>query len=170
MTMQIENLFPAAIGAISDLPTRLRAEGQVRGLSEADCDALVALLPSQLAAAGCFLDRLTSLWKYEFGEPARIGHELLWGHLWTPVPLLRIRFCRIWTDLRQEEGELAAAFESLDARKVHFAIVGDAKPDIHLLTRRPSDRDFLIGLFAANEGTRFTFRRGCPPHDVDPNQ
>ncbi len=285
--MLIEKLFPAAIEAISDLPARLRAEGVARGLSEAQCDALVSHLPLQLAQAECFLDRRTGLWKYEFGEPGHVGTKLIWGHLWTPVPvlfdviacakqrlpakklaaymarlasdpgkhlehlaemfpLLRVdplisaehevsgrgdgnrtidweigprgnrmvlldvkrRFRDffalmgaalptdtepephhdhallfrsvegkfreadpdqvlqgVWisTDIKQEEAELAAAYQNLDGKKVHFAMLGDARPDIHLITRRKTDRAFLLDLFDAVEGERFTFNRGSKP-------
>jgi hypothetical protein len=69
----------------------------------------------------------------------------------------------IWTDIKQEESEFAAAFEKLDAEKVHFVIIGDAEPDVHVLTRRPSDLAFLLELFAARKGPRFTFVRGVRP-------
>lgn len=71
----------------------------------------------------------------------------------------------VWivTDIKQDETELQAAFDALDSEKVHFTILGDAKNDVCLLTRRPEDRGFLLGLFGVAEGKRFTFRREIKP-------
>jgi hypothetical protein len=66
----------------------------------------------------------------------------------------------IVTDIKQSESELQAAFNALDARRVHFAILGDTEQDVWLLTRRPEDRPFLIQLFAVSESKRFVFDRG----------
>ena len=65
----------------------------------------------------------------------------------------------IVTDIKQEASELDAAFRSLDAAKVHFAVVGDHRPDIHLLVRREQDRSFLLDLFKATKSERFVFNR-----------
>jgi hypothetical protein len=89
MPMLIQQIQPELVGGIDNLPNRLRLEAVGHGLTEAECDALVATLPPELAACDCFLDRLTGLWRYEFGEPHRVGNELIWGaHMWLPVPVL----------------------------------------------------------------------------------
>jgi hypothetical protein len=283
--MWIELIKPEFIEEKCPLPSRLRAEGLARGWSEAKCDAFLATIPVQLAGCECFLDKLTGLWRYEFGEPHRVGSEFIWGtHMWPPVsalfdalscarlrlpqsklnaylalvagdprkhqeylaemfPLLRVdpaisaehevtgqgigsttidwaigphdnrlvlmdvkrRFIDfiaqmdntpattgdaaapthdpallfrsvekklrpiepdkvlqgVWivTDIKQEAAELAAAFENLNSAKVHFAFLGDHQADAHLLTRRPSDRSYLLKLFGSCESTRFTFSR-----------
>jgi hypothetical protein len=281
--LRIEQIMPEFIAAKGTLPACLREEGLSRGWSEAQCDALIAALPPQLAACECFLDKLTSLWRYEFGEPHQVGGSLVWGiHMWPPVrvlfdvldcalrrlteekrtayfcvlvdlhkhqeflaemfPMLRLdgavpadhevarlgvgnrtvdwaigpaenrrvlldvkrRFADfvsqmaaegklppehdvgllfrsvegkflpadprstlqgVWivTDIKQDETELQAAFDALDPAKVHFTILGDAKNDICLLTRRREDREFLLALFGVAEGKRFTFRREIRP-------
>ncbi len=84
--MWIEKIQPEFVGAKSTLPVRLREEGLARGT---DCDALLAILPPELAACECFLDRLTSLWRYEFGQPREVDGSLVWGvHMWPPVRML----------------------------------------------------------------------------------
>ncbi len=67
----------------------------------------------------------------------------------------------VWiaTDIKQEATELDDAFGALDSAKVHFAILGDAEPDICLLTRRPEDRPFILHLFRATESLRHVFNR-----------
>src|ERR1700676_3101694 len=77
--MLIEAVLPQLIGGVDTLLVRLAAEGRARGLSEDLSNAVVAMLPPNLAACGCFLDRLTGIWRYEFGLPHRIGNELIWG-------------------------------------------------------------------------------------------
>ena len=42
----------------------------------------------------------------------------------------------IVTDIKQEASELATTFKGLRADKVHFALLGDHLPDIHMLVRR----------------------------------
>ena len=284
MVMWIERIEPRLVADKSTLPGCLRAEGTRRGLSEFECSALLASVPPKLPSCECFLDALTGIWRYEFGQPHEVAGELVWGtHMWAPVPVLfdvlacaRLRlppakhaaylallggderkhqdylaemfpmlrvepsiaaeYEAAWrgagnrtldwaigpaggrlvlldvkrryadfvaqmknapaagsmpapehdvallfrsveskllssnpdevlqgvfiaTDIKQEATELAAAFKSLDSAKVHFAILGDAAPDICLLTRRPEDRPFLLNLCHATEGTRFAFDR-----------
>jgi hypothetical protein len=90
MALVIENVAPELVGAIDTLPVKLREEAISRRLSETEADALMAALPQELAACGCFLDRLTGLWRYEFGAPHTVGRELVYGtHMW---PLLRVLF------------------------------------------------------------------------------
>jgi hypothetical protein len=89
MTMLVERVAPELVGDKSTLPVRLQAEAESRGWSESRYDALLATVPAQLLACGCFLDRLTGLWRYEFGEPHKVGGQLIWGvHMWLPVPVL----------------------------------------------------------------------------------
>lgn len=280
MTMWIEKIKPELVGGKSTLPDCLAAEGVSRGWAAAETAALMALLPPALSACACFLDKLTGIWRYEFGRPHTVGNELLWGtHMWPPVPvlfevlacarlrlppeklaayltlltdadkqqeylaemfpLLRVnssipanheaggrgagnttvdwaigpvngrsvlldvkrRFADfiaqmsmpaegsvpapehdpallfrsvekkylpadpdavlqgawIVTDIKQEAGELDSAFAGLDAGKVHFAVLGDHRPDIHLLVRREQDRAFLLDLFRTAKSDRFVF-------------
>jgi hypothetical protein len=66
----------------------------------------------------------------------------------------------IVTDVRQEETELQAAFDALDPARVHFAVFGDERADVCLLTRGTEHRRFLLELFGVHESARFVFRRG----------
>jgi hypothetical protein len=282
MSMIIESIRPELVGGKSTLAACLRAESGSRGWPEAAREALLATVPPPLLACECFHDKLTGLWRYEFGEPHRVRSELVWGtHMWSPVPVLldvlacarqrlppqklaaylallgnpakhqeylaemlpmfrvdpaipaehearlmgagnktidwlvgpvdgrRVLFdvkrrfadfiammdglsaddaaapghdvgllfrsvegkfrhsnpdqllqgAWIVTDIKQDEAELGGTFAALDAGKVHFAVLGDAEADVHVITRRPEDRGFLLRLFQANESTRFVFDR-----------
>ena len=67
----------------------MAAEGRSRGWSDEDCAALLAIVPPELVSCACFLDRLTGIWRYEFGRPHQVGDSLIWGtHMWAPVPIL----------------------------------------------------------------------------------
>ena len=283
MNMLIESVSPELVGAKSTLPACLRAEAAIRGWPDAERETLLAVVPAELLACECFHDKLTRLWRYEFGEPHQVGSELVWGiHMWPPVPVLfdvlacaqqrlppqklaaylalladprkhpeylaemfptlrvdhaipaehevgglgegsrtvdwvigpvdgrrvlldvkrrladfiaavgersadeaaaprhdvgllfrsvenkylqsvpdeLLQGAWIVTDIKQSESELQAAFNALDARRVHFAILGDTEQDVWLLTRRPEDRPFLLQLFAVSESKRFVFDRG----------
>jgi hypothetical protein len=280
MTMWIERINPAFVGAKSGLLGCLTAEGRGRGWSDQECEALLAIVPPALLSCACFLDRLTRIWRYEFGRPHQVGADLIWGtHMWAPVPVLfdvlvcaRLRLppdklsanlklltapekhqeylaemfpvlrvdpaipaqheaagrgagnrtidwtigpvggrtvridvkrryadfiaqmgapmegavpapehdpallfrsvenkfvaadpgavlqgAWIVTDIKQEAAEFEKAFSALDAEKVHFTVVGDHRPDIHLLTRREQDRPYLLDLFRAVPSERFVF-------------
>ena len=280
--MWIEKVMPEFVGAKSTLPMCLREECRARGRPDADCDALIAILPPELAACECFLDKLTSFWRYEFGQPHKVDGSLVWGiHMWPPVrvlfevldcalkrlpaqkraayctlladrgkhqeylaetfPMLRVdeavsaeyevaglgtgnrtvdwalgpigtrrilldvkrRFTDffsqmtetavtsgaapahdvqlmfrsvepkflaanpdetlqgVWivTDIKQDEQELLATFDALDAAKVHFAILGDAESDVFILTRRSDDVPYLLSVFGATQSERFVFKR-----------
>ena len=89
MTMWIDKVKPELVGGKSNLPECVRVEGRSRGWSEQECDALLAVVPPELMSCDCFLDRLTGLWRYEFGRPHQVGDQLILGtHMWSPVAIL----------------------------------------------------------------------------------
>lgn len=280
--MWIEKVQPELVGGKSTLPECLSEEGRSRGWSEEQCGALLAIVPPELSSCACFLDKLTGIWRYEFGRPHTVSQSLVWGtHMWAPVPVLfdvlvcaRLRLAAeklaayltlltdidkhqeylaemlpllrvdpavpahhevagrgtgnktidwaigpsagrcvlmdvkrryadfiaqmgapmetevpapehdpallfrsveqkfiaadpdkvlqgawVVTDIKQEANEFDTAFKSLDAGKVHFAMLGDHRPDIHLLVLRDQDWSFLLDLFKATKSERFTFSR-----------
>lgn len=279
--MFIDQIFPAVVAEKSTLLERLIAEAMAQGVTREQASAILSIVPERLISAGCFLDKMTGLWRYEFGVPYDIAKDLVWGtHMWVPVdylyaalfcvysrlprekraaylgrladpdahqatlvemipahkvdpavpiefevaglgagnrtvdwaigpqggrtvlldvkrrttdfikqaerigaegaapepdhdPLLLFRSVEqkfvsanpdsclqgIWivTDIKQDEEQLRRAFSALDASKVHFAILGDWKPDVYVLGRRDEDRQYLLDLFRAEPSTRFTF-------------
>lgn len=280
--MFIDEVFAQVVGGKDTLRRRLVAEAMAQGFSNEYAEEIVSIIPESLISSECFLDRMTGLWRYEFGLPYDIAQNLIWGtHMWVPVdhlfralscahsrlpedkrttylqrladpdrhqatlvemipghkvapavpmefevaglgagdrtvdwvirpqespsilldvkrrtidfieqaahmdaegaapapahdpallfrsvepkfvsvdPASRLQGAWIFTDIKQNEEELACAFGDLDPSKVHFAILGDWKPDIYVLVRREEDREYLLNLFCAEASSRFTFR------------
>jgi hypothetical protein len=71
--MFIDRIFPEVVGGKSTLRERLTAEALAQELSNEQATAIVADLPEGLLSSGCFLDKMTGLWRYEFGMP--VGHQ-----------------------------------------------------------------------------------------------
>jgi hypothetical protein len=87
--MIIEKIFPAVVTAKSTLIKCLFSEGAARGLSNEEIKAIISIVPKTLIEACTFLDKLTGLWRYEFGVPYDIAENLVWGtHMWVPVESL----------------------------------------------------------------------------------
>jgi hypothetical protein len=68
--IMIVTRFPLQFMAgAADLRELLKAECKRRHLADAVTESMLAQLPPALEETPCFLDRLTSVWRYEFGEP-----------------------------------------------------------------------------------------------------
>ena len=279
--MLVEQICPDFIAEKSTLRKRLFAEGKDRGLSKEDIREIISSVPQALIDAGAFLDRMTNLWRYEFGVPYDIGENMVYGvDMWVPVhclfnaltcahlrlpndkcvdylrrmadpskhqdtlvemipgykvdsavavqfeilgqgvgnrtidwvigphngrtvlldmkrriidtinqierisnesvapepdhdpallfrsveekfesadPNLRLQGVWVSTNIKQNEKQLSAAFAALSSNKIHFAILGDWKPDAYVLVRRAMDEQYLRDLFHVEKSTRFTF-------------
>lgn len=278
--MMIDEVFPHVVGDHGVLKDQLLQRAREQGLSVEQATERFAGLPAPLIDAGTFLDKLTGLWRYEFGVPFEIDRTLVWGaHMWVPVDYLhraivtasarvsvqeRVAYYArlndperhavtlaemipgskvradipaqfevtglgagnttvdwvvhaperrvildvksrskdfieqmtredgskwmpepehdpallfrsldkkflptdpdellqgVWiaTHVQQNADALNKAFAALDPAKVHFAILGDCEPDIHLLVRRAADFAYLLDLFGATQSSRFTF-------------
>jgi len=144
----IEQIKPEFVAAKSTLPACLREEGLSRGWSDAECDALLAAVPPQLPACDCFLDKLTSMWRYEFGEPHQVGESLVWAiHMWPPV---RIVFDVLDCALKRLTEEKRAAYFGLlaDQRK-HQEFLAEMFPMLRVDRAVPADHE-VAGLGVGN--------------------
>ena len=84
--MLIDQVFAQVVAKKSTLQERLLAEAAAGGISQVDTAALIAAVPVNLLSSEAFLDRLTNLWRYEFGVPFQIAESRYWGtHMWPPV-------------------------------------------------------------------------------------
>jgi hypothetical protein len=276
----IDQVFPHVVGDRGSLKDQLFRRAKEQGLSLEQATERFASVPPPLINAGAFLDKLTGLWRYEFGVPFEIEGTLVWGaHMWSPVDCLhraiitaksrlskqersayyarlneperhavtlaemipgsklsadlvaefevtgfgvsnstvdwvihapdrrvlldvksrskdfieqmsrkdgskempepehdpallfrsldkkllpanpdeRLQGVWIATLIQQNADALNKAFAALDPERVHFAILGDWEPDVHLLVRRDADREYLLDLFGATSSSRFTF-------------
>jgi hypothetical protein len=66
-------------------------------------------------------------------------------------PNVQLQGAWIVTALKQEEAGLAAAFDALDHRRVHFAVLGGWGGGVGLLTRRPEDRPVILERLGVTE-------------------
>lgn len=87
--MLIEQILPAVVADTGTLPDRLLAEAKARGLSNGELQEFESIIPEAFIDVKAFLDKLTSLWRYEFGIPYKIRNDFVWGtDMWPPVPCL----------------------------------------------------------------------------------
>lgn len=67
--MKLPRVPATMVGGVAELESLFASLGRYRGISREVVQGVVALVPESLKAAPCFLDRLTGLWRYDFGEP-----------------------------------------------------------------------------------------------------
>lgn len=146
--MWIEKIQPEFVAAKSTLPICLREEGLACGKTDAECDVLLAMLPPELAACDCFLDRLTSFWRYEFGEPHRVGGSLVWGvHMWPPV---KVMFDVLDCARRRLPEQKRTAYLGLVAdRAKHQEYLAEMLPMLRVSDAIPAEHE-VAGLGAGN--------------------
>jgi hypothetical protein len=88
----IEQIMPAVVLETSVVRIEFFAACLRAGIGPARAQMLFDVAPPELLDLGCFLDRVSITWRYEFGEPHRVGDQLVWGvHTW---PLLD-RLCLV---------------------------------------------------------------------------
>lgn len=79
------------VGGVAELPTLFASIARSRGISSEQLHRITEALPPALREAPCFLDRMTNLWRYEFGE-ALDGlpeNKVVYGtHMWPEVTIL----------------------------------------------------------------------------------
>jgi hypothetical protein len=59
----------ALVGGVAALPDLFVALGRSRGIPREEVRTIADLVPAEINATPCFLDRLTGIWRYDFGEP-----------------------------------------------------------------------------------------------------
>ena len=104
--MYIDQILPAVIGARDTLRNRLASEAHALRLTDVEIAEIQILLPPNLAAAECFEDRLTSHWRYEYGEyfDLRATKQCLWGtHMWVRVDTLVLALSSVLKRVPQEK-------------------------------------------------------------------
>ena len=111
----------------SSLRDRLVAEATSRGLTDAQGKDILAIVPPGLIAAGSFFDKMTNLWRYEFGIPYDVGEKLIWGtHMWPPVEHLFSALVCAYN--RLSEGKRLNYLSKLDDPRSHQATVVEMIP------------------------------------------
>lgn len=148
--MLIEEKFPAAVGAKLPLASAFLIHASAVGISEHRAAALLRLIPSPLSDAECFFDKISNIWKYEFGEALRLSQGVLLGTAWEPVRNLVAVI------------DAVERFLSDDQRRRYLArLARQAEHDIALCEFMPVVR------LAPAVACDFEFRTGKGNRDVD---
>src|ERR1035437_671530 len=89
--MKLPRVPEKLIGGLAALPELFRASAKWRGMSREEVDEVICLVPAPILELICFLDRLTSLWRYDYGEPFDNlpGNQMVFGtHMYNEVDRL----------------------------------------------------------------------------------
>jgi len=146
--MLIDHIFPAVVAEKSTLRERLVAEAAASGLTNEYAASLIAAIPEPLINASAFLDRLTGLWRYEFGIPFSIANSHYWGtHMWVPVANLLATLC--CAHMRLSEEKRTAYLARLVNPEKHQAILVEMIPAQKVDPSVPMEFE-VVGLGAGN--------------------
>ncbi len=147
----IDRYFPQVVAEKSSLPAALHREGESRSVPTQEIEAVLNLLPAPLPDVGCFLDRLTGLWRYEFGVPAEVGgKEFVGAHIWIEVR-------KLFSVLASVQIQLQG-----DQEKTYLRRLSDANKHLDALTEFSP----MIRLSPEIEA-RFEVRTGAGGRDAD---
>lgn len=146
--MLIDHVFPEYVADRGTLKDLLVASMRVHGLPQAVIDSQLASVPPPLVDAKTFLDRMTGLWRYEFGEPYELNGELMFGvHMWLPVEHLRIALNA--ASSRVPAAKQPPYFARLADRGAHWTTLSEMMPGARLNARATADFE-VPGLGAGN--------------------
>lgn len=160
--MLVEKVFPQVVGGIANLRDRLSVEGIVRGLQVDEIASLISIVPTTLLSSSCFLDRLTGLWRYEFGLPCTIGMDRgLYGtRLWIPVKEL---FSVIQeANIRLADQQRIKYFMRLADPDKHGDYLAEFMPVLRLSHDTITDFEVPTGVGNSNVDWRITNAKGRP--------
>lgn len=124
--MIIESIFPQVVGTKSSLVEQLMNDEFIKHEMSVGNDIL-SFIPSPLIESEAFLDKMTNLWRYEFGVPYQLDGSLLWGtDMWVPIqnfiPALKAM------NLRLNEEQRALYLERLNVPEKHLDVLVEMIP------------------------------------------
>ena len=67
--MKLPRVPDQFIGGLASLPELFRASAKWRGMSHTEVEKVIRLVLPPILELVCFLDKMTSLWRYDCGEP-----------------------------------------------------------------------------------------------------
>ncbi|MCK9214398.1 MAG: hypothetical protein M0P52_08060 [Rhodoferax sp.] len=146
--MMIDQVFPHVVGDHSVLKDQLLQRAREQGLSVEQATERFAGIPAPLIDAGTFLDKLTSLWRYEFGVPFEIDGTLVWGaHMWVPVDHLHRAI--ITANARLSGQERVAYYARLNDPERHAVTLAEMIPGSKVHADMPAQFE-VTGLGTGN--------------------
>lgn len=88
--MNLPRVPPEMVGGVADLRSLFASLGRYRGIPHKEVEEIAALVPQAIRTTPCFLDRLTGLWRYDFGEALTLPGDsmVLSTNMYQPVDRL----------------------------------------------------------------------------------
>lgn len=88
--MELRRVPAEMVGGLADLSGLFASLGRYRGIPREEVEQITALVPRAISTTPCFLDRLTGLWRYDFGEPLTLPGDgvVLGTNMYQPVDRL----------------------------------------------------------------------------------
>jgi hypothetical protein len=131
MTKSLIQPISAMITKKSTLKQLLYAECMAAGLDVEQSSGMIASVPEPLICAEAFLDKLTGLWRYDFGIPHIIGNTQYFGtHMWVPVTHLFMALR--YTNERLPEIKRNAYLARLADISKHHAVLAEMIPALKI--------------------------------------
>ena len=140
--MRVPRVPVEVIAGVAELPVFLAAACVARRIPPETAAAIESLLPPALRRAPCFLDRLTRMWRYDFGAPfVRVGGRstVVGTHMWQPVSTLLDVLVFVHT--RLSTGERDAYLARLDDEAKHEHTLVECAPVLRIDADLPVQHD-----------------------------
>lgn len=158
--MLIEKVLPQVIGGIANLKDQLTVEGVVRGLQVDEIESLISIVPSALLSSGCFLDRLTGLWRYEFGLPCTLGMDRGLYGTWMWIPVKNIFTVIQEATIRLSDQQRTKYFERLADPEKHGEYLVEFLPILRLPSYVAAEFEVPTGVGNRNADWRISSTTG----------
>src|SRR5712692_175074 len=131
--MRLPRVPEVLVGGIAALPDLFVAIATSRRLPRERAKNAAGMLPEVIRSAPCFLDRLTGLWRYDFGNPfdGLPGDQIVFGtHMYQPVErLFDVVSCAMW---RLTPEQLADYLKRLGDPNKHEDLIVEFAPILRL--------------------------------------
>ncbi len=162
--MQMPHMDPIFIADVDTLPNRIILTAHERGLTEAEAERLVALLPGPIRVTPCFRCRLTGLWRYEFGLPIeRLPRDrvVIGTHMFPPVA--RLLETLVVASSRLPDEQLRRYLERLPDPARHLDVIAEMAPLRCVDPAVPAEFE-VVGHGSGNRTIDWLLHPGTPPH------
>lgn len=126
------HIIPEVVAGAAELPELFVCLQLLRGQTREAAAAVAANLPEALRQAPCFLDRITSLWRYEFGEKATVAGRLVSGGDITFHTLTRLIDVVTWAQERLTRAQYENYIQRLADAKKHADLLFEFAPVLRL--------------------------------------
>jgi hypothetical protein len=131
---------PEFVGGIAELSSLFQAIGHEQQLPASYPQRIASLIPEPIRVLPCFLDRLTGVWRYDYGEPIEVGDRKVIGtHMFHEVNLLfEVVCCADW---RLSPQKLGAYLARLSDRVRHEDVLVEFAPILRLGTEIAAEHE-----------------------------